>query len=39
MIAIYKRELRAVFHSMIGWIFMAAMLFFIGLYFSIYNLG
>ncbi|MCR5268105.1 MAG: Gldg family protein [Lachnospiraceae bacterium] len=39
MIAIYKRELKAVFHSMIGWIFMAAMLFFIGLYFSIYNLG
>ena len=39
MLAIYKRELRAVFHSMIGWIFLAAMLFFIGLYFSIYNLG
>ena len=35
MIAIYKRELKAVLHSMIGWIFMAAMLFFIGLYFSI----
>lgn len=39
MLAIYKRELRAVFHSMIGWIFLAAMMFFIGLYFSIYNLG
>ncbi len=39
MIAIYKRELRAFFHSMIGWIFLAVMLFFVGLYFSIYNLG
>ena len=39
MLAIYKRELRAVFHSMIGWIILAAMMFFIGLYFSIYNLG
>ncbi|MBO4902259.1 MAG: Gldg family protein [Lachnospiraceae bacterium] len=39
MIAVYKRELKAAFHSMIGWIFEAAMLFFIGLYFSIYNLG
>ncbi|MBQ7582686.1 MAG: Gldg family protein [Lachnospiraceae bacterium] len=39
MRAIYKRELKAVFHSMIGWIFLAVMMFFIGLYFSIYNLG
>lgn len=39
MFAVYKRELRAAFHSMIGWIFMAAMMFFIGLYFSIYNLA
>ncbi len=39
MRAIYKRELTAVFHSMIGWIFLAVMMFFIGLYFSIYNLG
>lgn len=39
MIAVYKRELKAAFHSMIGWIFVAALMFFTGLYFSIYNLG
>ena len=39
MIAIYKRELSALFHSMIGWIYLAVMMFFVGLYFSIYNLG
>lgn len=39
MLAVYKRELKAVFHSVIGWIFIAAMVFFISLYFSIYNLG
>lgn len=39
MLAVYKRELKAVFHSMIGWIFIAAILFFVSLYFSIYNLG
>ncbi len=39
MSAVYKRELKAVFHSVIGYVFIAALLFFIGLYFSIYNLG
>lgn len=39
MLAVYKRELKSVFHSMIGWIFIAAVMFFISLYFSIYNLG
>lgn len=39
MLAVYRRELKSVFHSMIGWIFIAAIMFFISLYFSIYNLG
>lgn len=39
MIAVYKRELKSIFHSMIGWVFMAIILFFTGLYFSAYNLG
>lgn len=39
MLAVYKRELKSVFHSMIGWIFIAAIMFFVSLYFSIYNLG
>lgn len=39
MPAVYRRELKSIFHSMIGWIFIAAIMFFISLYFSIYNLG
>lgn len=39
MIAVYKRELKSIFHSMIGWVFMAVILFFAGLYFTAYNLG
>ncbi len=39
MSAVYKRELKSIFHSMIGWIFMAVILFFVGLYFTAYNLG
>lgn len=39
MLAVYKRELKSVFHSMIGWIFIAAIIFFVSLYFSIYNIG
>lgn len=38
MTAIYKRELRAYFNSMTGWIFMAALSVFIGIYFTAYNL-
>lgn len=39
MKAVYKRELKSIFHSMIGWVFMAVILFFAGLYFTAYNLG
>lgn len=38
MWAIYKRELKSYFHSFIGLLFIAVMLFFTGLYFSVYNL-
>lgn len=38
MIAIYKRELKAYFNSVIGWLFCAASLFFVSLYFLSYNL-
>ena len=38
MIAIYKRELRAFFQSMIGWIFVAAIMFLTGIYFMAVNL-
>lgn len=38
MIAIYKRELKAYFNSIIGWLFCAANLFFLSLYFVSYNL-
>lgn len=38
MIAIYKRELKAYFNSVIGWLFCAASLFFLSLYFVSYNL-
>lgn len=38
MLAIYKRELKAYLSSFIGFLFMAVTLFFLGLYFSIYNL-
>lgn len=38
MTAIYKRELKNYFHTVIGWLFMAAILFFISLYFVAYNL-
>lgn len=38
MLAVYKRELRSYFHSFIGLLFMAVMLFFVGLYFTVYNL-
>lgn len=38
MAAIYKRELRAYFHSMTGWLFLAANLFLSALYFFALNL-
>lgn len=38
MTAIYKRELKSYFHSFIGFLFIGFTLFFIGLYFFVYNL-
>jgi len=38
MKAIYKREVSSYFNSMTGWIFVAAMTAFIGIYFMVYNL-
>ncbi len=38
MLAIYKKELRSYFSSMIGYIFVAFMLIIIGVFFAIYNL-
>lgn len=38
MLAIYKRELKSYFHSFIGLLFIAVTLFFVGLYFTVYNL-
>ena len=38
MIAIFKRELRAFFQSMIGWLFVAAVMFLTGVYFMAINL-
>lgn len=38
MIAIYKRELRSFFHSFIGWLFVAATIFMMGIYFTVFNM-
>lgn len=38
MLAVYKKELRSYFTSMIGWVFIAIFLVLAGLYFSVYNL-
>lgn len=38
MLAIYKKELRSYFTSVIGWVFIAFMLVLVGLYFMVYNL-
>ncbi len=38
MLAIYKKELKSYFHSMIGYVFMAFMLVIVGVYFYAYNL-
>lgn len=37
MPAIYKRELKSYFHSFIGLLFIGVSLFFVGLYFTVYN--
>ncbi len=38
MFAIYKRELKSYFNSFIGFLFIGAVLFILGLYFTVYNL-
>ncbi len=38
MLAIYKREFKACFQTFIGFLFIAVSLFFLGLYFYVYNL-
>ena len=38
MFAIYKKELRSYFNSFIGWLFVGVTLFFLGLYYTVYNL-
>lgn len=38
MLAIYKKELKSYFTSMIGWVFIAFFLILVGLYFMVYNL-
>ena len=38
MAAIYKRELKSFFHSFVGWLFLAATLFMMGIYFTVYNI-
>jgi len=38
MIAIYKKELRAYFNSIVGWLFLAFFLAFVGIYVYLYNL-
>lgn len=38
MLAIYKKELKSYFRTFIGFLFIAVTLFFLGLYFSVYNL-
>ncbi len=39
MWAIYKKDLKSCFHSVIGWLFIAVVLFFMGLYITAYNLA
>lgn len=38
MFAIYKRELKSYLHSFIGFLFMGVILFFVGLYYTSYNI-
>ena len=37
MTAIYKRELKSFFHGFVGWLFIAATLFMMGIYFTVFN--
>lgn len=37
MTAVYKRELKSFFHTFVGWLFIAALLFMMGIYFTIFN--
>lgn len=39
MLAIYRREIQSYFNTMIGWVFIAFMLAFIGFYVMVYNLN
>ena len=39
MTGIYKRELRSYFYSMIGYVFIAFLTAFVGIYFMVYNLN
>ena len=39
MSAIYRREVSAYFHSMVGYVYVAVLLFFSGFYFMVYNLN
>jgi len=39
MFTIYKKELKSYFRSVLGWLFMAVLLFFLGLYFTHYNVA
>ena len=38
MAAIYKRELRYFFHTFVGWLYLAVMLFMTGIYFTVCNM-
>ena len=38
MTVVYKRELRSYFTSMVGYVFIAILIFFVGIYFMAYNL-
>ena len=38
MFAVYKKELKSYFTSVIGWVFIAFFLILVGLYFMVYNL-
>lgn len=39
MLTIYQKELKGYFRSFLGWLFMAVLLFFLGIYFTYYNLS
>ncbi len=39
MLTIYLKELKGYFRSFLGWLFMAVLLFFLGIYFTYYNLS